>query len=40
LTKNYEGTTLADVFARLADQERCHKQTLEKEYEDRFLQWM
>ena len=40
LAKHYEGTPLADAFAALADQERCHKEALEKEYEERFLQWM
>ncbi|MCX5835182.1 MAG: ferritin family protein [Deltaproteobacteria bacterium] len=40
LLKNYEGTKLAGAFAKLTDEERCHKETLEKEYEEHFMQWM
>jgi rubrerythrin len=37
---NYEGTELESVFARLAQEELRHKETLEREYEDHFMQWM
>ncbi len=40
LLKNYKGTKLAGAFAKLTDEERCHKETLEKEYEEHFMQWM
>lgn len=40
LLKNYEGTKLGSAFAKLSDEERCHKETLEKEYEEHFMQWM
>jgi rubrerythrin len=40
LLKNYKGTKIAAALAKLTEEERCHKETLEKEYEERFMQWM
>ena len=40
LLGNYEGTELEDLFARLAQEELRHKETLEREYEEHFMQWM
>lgn len=40
LLGNYEGTELEELFARLAQEELRHKETLEREYEEHFMQWM
>lgn len=40
LRGNYEGTELEELFARLAQEELRHKETLEREYEEHFMQWM
>jgi rubrerythrin len=40
LLGNYEGTELDDLFARLAQEEMHHKEILEREYEEHFMQWM
>jgi len=40
LLKNYKGTKLAVAFEKLTDEERCHLEPLEKEYEEHFMQWM
>ncbi len=37
---NYGGTPLASLFSRLAQEELHHKQTLERQYEEHFMQWM
>ena len=40
LLDNYEGTEIEDIFARLAQEEMHHKEILEREYEEHFMQWM
>ncbi|MFB3924768.1 MAG: ferritin family protein [Syntrophales bacterium] len=40
LLDNYEGTELAPLFSALASEELRHKETLEREYEEHFAQWM
>jgi rubrerythrin len=40
LLGNYEGTELEELFSRLVKEEQSHKQTLEREYEEHFMQWM
>jgi rubrerythrin len=40
LLGNYEGTELEELFSRLAQQELHHKEILEREYEEHFMQWM
>ena len=40
LLGNYEGTEIEELFARLAQEELRHKETLEREYEEHFMQWM
>lgn len=40
LLVNYEGTELEELFSRLATEEQRHKETLEREYEEHFMQWM
>jgi rubrerythrin len=40
LLDNYGGTEVEDIFARLAQEEQHHKEILEREYEDHFMQWM
>ena len=40
LLGNYEGTEIADIFSRLSQQELHHKEILEREYEEHFMQWM
>ena len=40
LLGNYEGTELEDLFSRLVNEELRHKETLEREYEEHFTQWM
>lgn len=37
---NYGGTALASLFSRLAKEELHHKETLERQYEEHFMQWM
>lgn len=37
---NYGGTPLASLFSRLAKEELHHKETLEQQYEEHFMQWM
>jgi rubrerythrin len=37
---NYGGTELEGLFSRLATEELGHKGTLEREYEEHFMQWM
>jgi rubrerythrin len=37
---NYGGTSLASLFSRLAREELHHKETLERQYEEHFMQWM
>ncbi len=40
LLENYGATEIGGTFARLSEEERHHKETLEKEYEEHFMQWM
>jgi rubrerythrin len=40
LLGNYEGTELEELFSRLSKEELRHKETLEREYEEHFMQWM
>jgi rubrerythrin len=40
LLGNYEGTELEELFSRLSKEELHHKETLEREYEEHFMQWM
>jgi len=40
LLGNYEGTEIEELFSRLAQEELRHKETLEREYEEHFMQWM
>jgi rubrerythrin len=40
LLANYGGTELEALFSRLAKEELSHKETLEREYEEHFMQWM
>jgi rubrerythrin len=40
LMGNYAGTALEGLFSRLAMEELKHKETLEREYEQHFMQWM
>jgi rubrerythrin len=40
LLGNYEGTELEELFSRLVKEELHHKETLEREYEEHFMQWM
>ena len=40
LLVNYEGTELEELFSKLAAEELKHKETLEREYEQHFMQWM
>jgi rubrerythrin len=40
LLGSYEETELGELFSRLAKEELGHKETLEREYEEHFLQWM
>ena len=37
---NYEGTELEDLFSKLVNEELRHKEILEREYEEHFMQWM
>jgi rubrerythrin len=37
---NYEGTELGGLFSKLAQEELRHKESLEREYEQHFMQWM
>ncbi len=37
---NYAGTPLSSLFSRLAQEELHHKETLERQYEEHFMQWM
>jgi rubrerythrin len=40
LLGSYEGTEIEDLFSRLAREELHHKEILEREYEEHFMQWM
>jgi rubrerythrin len=40
LLGNYGGTELEGIFAQLVKEELSHKETLEREYEQHFMQWM
>jgi rubrerythrin len=40
LLGNYEGTEIEELFSRLAREELHHKEILEREYEEHFMQWM
>jgi len=40
LLGNYEGTEIEDIFSRLSQEEMHHKEILEREYEEHFMQWM
>lgn len=40
LLENYWGTAIEGVLARLVQEELKHKETLEKEYDEHFMQWM
>jgi rubrerythrin len=40
LLGNYGGTEIEELFSRLAQEELRHKETLEREYEEHFMQWM
>lgn len=40
LLGNYEGTELEELFSRLAKEELRHKEALEREYEEHFMQEM
>jgi rubrerythrin len=40
LLGNYEGTEIEELFSKLAQEELRHKETLEREYEEHFMQWM
>lgn len=40
LLGNYGETELEGLFSRLATEELSHKETLEREYEEHFMQWM
>jgi rubrerythrin len=40
LLDNYQDTELSDILSHLVKEELKHKETLEREYEDHFMQWM
>jgi rubrerythrin len=40
MADNYGGTELDPLFSKLAQDELRHKETLEREYEEHFMQWM
>ena len=40
LLGNYEGTELEELFSKLAKEELRHKESLEREYEEHFMQEM
>ncbi len=40
LHANYMDTELEGLFARLAQEELRHKEILEEQYEEHFMQWM
>lgn len=40
LLENYGGTDLEVLFSRLAREELKHKEILEEQYEEHFMQWM
>lgn len=40
MADNYSGSSLAALLSRLAQEELHHKETLEREYEEHFMQWM
>jgi rubrerythrin len=40
LLGNYEETEIEDIFSRLSQEEMHHKEILEREYEEHFMQWM
>jgi rubrerythrin len=40
LLGNYEGTEVEELFSKLAQEELRHKETLEREYEEHFMQEM
>ena len=40
LLGNYKGTEIEELFAKLAQEEQRHKEILEREYEEHFMQWM
>ncbi len=40
LLANYAGTEIEATFARLSQEELRHKETLDREYEEHFIQWM
>jgi rubrerythrin len=40
LLGNYGETELEELFSRLAQEELGHKETLEREYEEHFMQWI
>jgi rubrerythrin len=40
MADNYSGTELEELFSKLAQDELRHKETLEREYEEHFMQWM
>ena len=40
IADNYSGSSLGDLFSRLATEELRHKEILEREYDEHFMQWM
>lgn len=40
MADNYRGSSLEALFSRLAQEELHHKETLERQYEEHFMQWM
>lgn len=40
MADNYDGSSLGSLFSGLAQEELHHKETLERQYEERFMQWM
>ena len=40
MADNFAGTQIEGLFSQLAREELRHKETLEREYEDHFMQWM
>jgi rubrerythrin len=40
LLGNYEGTEVEELFSKLTREEQHHKEILEREYEEHFMQWM
>lgn len=40
LLDNYQATELEEVLAKLSKEELKHKETLEREYDEHFMQWM